>query len=314
MYFKFPIDFQQCSSGILVITKLPSITAKPSSNICPKTASKSKKQIMPRATESSEKRVVLLGDDSNNSQWQDDELQLMQNLKFEEGFCQWLPPAAFFLRKQQLLSQQANETHGHGSTSSNNPSSNNQQMSASNDTHGTAFAIKNRKETPKPYKFVHFRDNSNYIKHYREEHNSRAIKLHRKDIEMYNLLASDVSGFYDRLRRNKHGGATIINGQIYFRQDEIAAVSTSNNQEATTTATVTSRLPSEESDSRAMAVASVSHSIQTNKPSTSQVPLQRTRSIPHYKPRGYYQMPFFNITGKVLKMMPREFEDERFED
>ena len=131
---------------------------------------------------------------------------------------------------------------------------------------------------------------------------------------MYNLLASDVSGFYDRLRRNKHGGATIINGQIYFRQDEIAAVSTSNNQEATTTATVTSRLPSEESDSRAMAVASVSHSIQTNKPSTSQVPLQRTRSIPHYKPRGYYQMPFFNITGKVLKMMPREFEDERFED
>ena len=176
---------------------------------------------------------------------------------------------------------------------------------------GTAFLMKNRREIPKPYKFAHLRDNSNYIKHYREEHNCRTVKLHRKDIEMYNLLANDMSAFYDRLRRNKNGGATIINGQIYFRQDEIAAVSNSNNSQSDANKNSGGLEEAENRTAAGGVAASVSHSI--HKPSSS-IPLQRTRSIPHYKPRGYYQMPFFNITGKVLKMMPREFEDERYED
>ena len=158
-----------------------------------------------------------------------------------------------------------------------------------------------RKDTIRPYKFAHMTTNSDYIKQYREQHNCTTYKMHRKDLEMYHLLVNDMSSFYDKICRNKHGGASIINGQIYFRQDEMP-----NGGEGDR------RRSNDDSGEKHSGAGVMMSQLKTTIPSMQ--PLQRTRSIPHYKQRGYYQMPFFNITGKVLKMMPREFEDGKYEE
>ena len=93
----------------------------------------------PSSTSSENKNPSnVLARNGHSSRSESSETQILKCLKFDEGFCQWLPPAAYLLRKQQLLSMQGtgHEHYNQVSTYTTPSNSATSQISnATNDSH-----------------------------------------------------------------------------------------------------------------------------------------------------------------------------------